>query len=593
MTNKFDPILDEYRQDDFTSLAFTELTDVPSTYTGQGSKIVRVNAAATALEFVTAQSIEDVDWGEIGGTLSSQTDLQAELDGKADALTADQNYVSDAQLVVIGNTSGTNTGDQTLPTRDSLGIDTDDTVTFSGVLLSGLTASEIVITDASKNLVSAAVATYPSLAELIHVKGLTSAAQTQIDGKSATAGNASLVTVGTITTGVWNATDIPVSAGGTGLSSIAALSLLVANALDTFVALTPGAGNSIRINAGGTAWEAFVPGTGTLSNVVEDTTPQLGGALDGQGFDLNNMGVLFLTEQAAAEADVAGKGQFWVKTATPNLAQFTDDAGTDFQLATLSGTETFTNKTLTSPTLTTPALGTPASGVLTNCTGLPVAGGGTGATTFTDAGVLIGNGTGAVQVSSAGAAGEVFTSNGAGVDPTFQAAGGATSLVVIPLPTQGGATVGEVTMDTNTKGYTTSYDLPIGITVNKITIRASGASGVNGTMKIGVYTEDGQTQKIAVETGTISSSTVYHTAVSPAVALAAGRYYVVAVPVGTANLSINRWVVNPSQNFAESGEPVLVGTQTVTASTLPATFTPTSAITFSTSENAPVVRFDA
>ena len=35
-------------------------------------------------------------------------------------------------------------------------------------------------------------------------------------------------------------------------------------------------------------------------------------------------------------------------------------------------TETLTNKTLTSPTLTTPALGTPASGVMTNVTGLPV-----------------------------------------------------------------------------------------------------------------------------------------------------------------------------------------------------------------------------
>jgi hypothetical protein len=43
-------------------------------------------------------------------------------------------------------------------------------------------------------------------------------------------------------------------------------------------------------------------------------------------------------------------------------------------LATLTGTETFTNKTLTSPTLTTPILGTPSSGTLTNCTGLPNAG---------------------------------------------------------------------------------------------------------------------------------------------------------------------------------------------------------------------------
>jgi hypothetical protein len=43
-------------------------------------------------------------------------------------------------------------------------------------------------------------------------------------------------------------------------------------------------------------------------------------------------------------------------------------------IATLTGTETFTNKTLTSPTLTTPVLGTPSSGTLTSCTGLPVGG---------------------------------------------------------------------------------------------------------------------------------------------------------------------------------------------------------------------------
>lgn len=50
----------------------------------------------------------------------------------------------------------------------------------------------------------------------------------------------------------------------------------------------------------------------------------------------------------------------------------------------------------------------------------PVSVGGTGAATFTDAGVLIGNGTGVVQVTSAGTATQVLTSNGAGVDPTFQ-----------------------------------------------------------------------------------------------------------------------------------------------------------------------------
>ncbi len=55
---------------------------------------------------------------------------------------------------------------------------------------------------------------------------------------------------------------------------------------------------------------------------------------------------------------------------------------------------------------------------------LPVGNGGTGATTFTDAGVLIGNGSGAVQVTGAGTSGQVLTSNGAGVDPTFEDATG-------------------------------------------------------------------------------------------------------------------------------------------------------------------------
>src|SRR3990167_5646563 len=108
----------------------------------------------------------------------------------------------------------------------------------------------------------------------------------------------------------------------------------------------------------------------TADNLGNHTATE---ALKMAGFDIENGGVIFLTEQAEAEVDVAGKGQIWVDLATPNVLKFTDDAGTDFQLATLAGTETLTNKTLTSPTLTTPALGTPASGVGTNITGIPAA----------------------------------------------------------------------------------------------------------------------------------------------------------------------------------------------------------------------------
>ena len=56
--------------------------------------------------------------------------------------------------------------------------------TGKDVIVDSLTASEIVSTDASKKLQSLPVETYPSLTELSYVKGLTSAAQTQLNGKN-------------------------------------------------------------------------------------------------------------------------------------------------------------------------------------------------------------------------------------------------------------------------------------------------------------------------------------------------------------------------------------------------------------------------
>ena len=65
-------------------------------------------------------------------------------------------------------------------------------------------------------------------------------------------------------------TDVAVTDGGTGLSAISALSILVANSANTYVEVTPGAGNSIRINAGGTAWEAYTPGSSGATTALDN-----------------------------------------------------------------------------------------------------------------------------------------------------------------------------------------------------------------------------------------------------------------------------------------------------------------------------------
>jgi hypothetical protein len=73
------------------------------------------------------------------------------------------------------------------------------------------------------------------------------------------------------------------------------------------------------------------------------------------GFNIDNGGVIFLKEQAEADGPVAGSGQIWVDTATPNVLYFTDDADTDFRLS-YTNTGTGNNVLATSPTIATPTI---------------------------------------------------------------------------------------------------------------------------------------------------------------------------------------------------------------------------------------------
>ena len=82
---------------------------------------------------------------------------------------------------------------------------------------------------------------------------------------------------------------------------------------------------------GGNEYPVKPVGGGT-GDFESDGSVPMAGDINLGGFNITAAGVAFLIEQAAADADVPGSGQLWVKNTTPNELWFTDDAGTDVQL---------------------------------------------------------------------------------------------------------------------------------------------------------------------------------------------------------------------------------------------------------------------
>jgi hypothetical protein len=94
--------------------------------------------------------------------------------------------------------------------------------------------------------------------------------------------------------------------------------------------LIVGNGSTWVAESGTTLRTSLGLGTGATPTFTGLT---LSADIDLQGANIDNGGVVFLKEQADADSDVAGSGQIWVDTITPNALYFTDDAGTDFNLS--------------------------------------------------------------------------------------------------------------------------------------------------------------------------------------------------------------------------------------------------------------------
>lgn len=146
--------------------------------------------------------------------------------------------------------------------------------------ISTATVSTIASFDASKNLVSLPLATYPSLAELSYLKGITGPIATNY---SVIAGSASIVTVGTITSGAWqSSTKISTIYGGTNadLSGGATGGIVFKNAATTMSVTAVGTQNQLLMsNAAGTpTWQtidaSFTPDSTFKQMVKAATTAQ-------------------------------------------------------------------------------------------------------------------------------------------------------------------------------------------------------------------------------------------------------------------------------------------------------------------------------
>ena len=249
---------------------------------------------------------------------------------------------------------------------------------------------------------------------------------------------------------------LAVANGGTGVTSSTGTVAVVLSTSPTLI--TPNLGTPTALvgtNITGTA-TAFTASnvttnanlTGGVTSVGNAATVVTNANLTGGVTSVGNAATVItnanLTGMVTSVGNAASLGSF---TSAQLATALTDETG--------SGANVFA----TSPTLVTPLLGTPTSGVLTNCTGLPVAGGGTGVATLS--GLAFGNATSAFTAATAAQVVAVISSTAVALATTATTANATATandfqMNSLGVGTAGSATAGEIRATNNVTAYYTS-----------------------------------------------------------------------------------------------------------------------------------------
>jgi hypothetical protein len=166
-------------------------------------------------------------------------------------------------------------------------------------------------------------------------------------------------------------------------------------------------------------------------------------------------------------------------------------------------------------------------------------------------------------------------------DGTWQTPSSGSSVVtIVPQPNMVLTGASNGTRSGNTTMKLGQVIFPFAITANSISFRVNGHT-TTGTIKIALFSEDGQTKLFEVTTASITTTGIVKTSIS-SVVIAAGIYYLAFLPQSTVNIEFSCFATDADidQSFYNNvtSEPRIAGSATVSADTIPATITPTTII---------------